>query len=175
MAWCPNGSQLDQEIFDAMAEFLGRLFQQGDALSKEFGIPVFCLKALHRLGSPITMKELGEQLHVDRSFVTMIADTLEERGLARREPHPGDRRIKNLVLSEQGLALKQRLEAALLGQMPWSQTLGLTERASLLELIRKMNAGAAETASPSGGGQAEGVSGSNIAASLATALSAKQD
>lgn len=165
MAWCPTGSQLDQKVFDAMAEFLGRLFQQGDALSKEFGIPMFCVKALHRLGIPITMKELGEQMHVDRSFVTMIADSLEERGLARREPHPSDRRIKNLVLTEQGIALKQRVEAALLAQMPWSDTLDLTEKASLLELIHKMNAGAAVTASPSEGEQVEGVSGGNIAAS----------
>jgi hypothetical protein len=37
------------------------------------GVPLFCLKALHRLGAPVTMTELGKQLHCDRSFVTMIA------------------------------------------------------------------------------------------------------
>jgi DNA-binding MarR family transcriptional regulator len=170
MGWCPIDEQLDQEmdqeIFDAMAAFLGELLQHADQLAKEFGMPVFCLKALHRLGTPVTMKELGAQLHVDRSFVTMIADTLEERGLARREPHPVDRRIKNLVLTAEGLTLKQRLEAALVAQMPWSQTLDPDEKASLLKLIRKMTmAGvataapaeaAADVASPASGGEPAG-------------------
>lgn len=148
MAWCPIGDQLDQDIFDAMAGFLGELLQRGDELAKEFGIPVFCIKALHRLGTPLTMRELGEQLHCDRSFVTMIADTLEERGLARREPHPVDRRIKNLVLTPDGIALKERIEAALLWRMPWSQTLDLDEKASLLGLIHKMTKAGTAPASP---------------------------
>ena len=101
-------------------------------------MPLFCLKALHRLGAPVTMSELGKQLHCDRSFVTMIADTLEARGLARREPNPTDRRLKNLVLTPQGMELKERLEAALLAEMPWAHALDMTERAALLELIRKM-------------------------------------
>jgi MarR family transcriptional regulator, organic hydroperoxide resistance regulator len=180
MAWCPIGEQLDldQEIFDVMAGFLGELLQHGDQLAKEFGIPLFCIKALHRLGSPVTMKELGGQLHVDRSFVTMIADTLEERGLARREPHPADRRIKNLVLTPEGMTLKGRLEAALTAQMPWSHTLDLDEKANLLKLIRKMTkAGtapatpadaAADTSSlPSGDERAGGVTGPQTTASLA--------
>lgn len=178
MAWCPMGDQLDQDIFDAMAGFLGELLQRGDELAKEFGLPVFCLKALHRLGAPLTMKELGEQLRCDRSFVTMIADTLEERGLAQREPHPVDRRIKNLVLTPAGIALKERLEAALVGQMPWSQTLDPDEKASLLELIHKMTkAGTApacpagpaadESSLPPGGERAGEVSNTGTAVSLA--------
>src|SRR6266542_4421432 len=98
-----NGDQLDQEIFDAMAELLGQLRQRGVQLAEQFGVPMFCLKALHRLGTSITMKELGKQMRYDPSFVTMIADTLEERGLARREPNLTDRRLKNLVLTSNGL------------------------------------------------------------------------
>jgi MarR family transcriptional regulator, organic hydroperoxide resistance regulator len=174
MAWCPIGEQLDQEIFDAMAGFLGELLKHGDQLAKEFGIPVFCLKALHRLGTPVTMKDLGEQLHVDRSFVTMIADTLEEHGLAKRAPHPADRRIKNLVLTDDGIALKERLETALTAQMPWSHTLDLDEKASLLTLIHKMtkagpapaDAAADDSSLASGGERAGEVTGPQTAASL---------
>lgn len=178
MAWCPIGEQLDQEIFDAMAGFLGELLQHGEKLAKDFGIPVFCLKALHRLGTPVSMTDLGEQLHVDRSFVTMIADTLEEHGLARRDPHPADRRIKNVVLTDDGIALKERLEAALVAQMPWSHTLDPDEKASLLELIHKMtkagtapaapaDAAADNSSLPSGGERAGGVTGPQTVASLA--------
>jgi DNA-binding MarR family transcriptional regulator len=168
MAWCPDGNQLDQEIFDAMAEFLGQLLQRGDRLAEQLGVPVFCLKALHRLGTPVTMSELGRQMHCDRSFVTMIADTLEDRGLARREPNPNDRRLKNLVLTPQGLELKMRLEAELLAQMPWSHALDRNERATLLELIRKMTSttGAVAT-TPAGAEGTEEVGARENAASLA--------
>jgi DNA-binding MarR family transcriptional regulator len=156
MAWCPDGDQLDQEIFDAMAEFLGQLLQRGERLAEQFGVPVFCLKALHRLGDSVTMKELGEQLHCDRSFVTMIADMLEERGLARREPHSSDRRLKNLVLTSDGLEMKRRLEGALVAQMPWSHALDVSERAHLLELVRKMTDAVAATPNPPPGGERAG-------------------
>ena len=169
MTWCPDGDKLDQEVFDAMAEFLGQLLQRGEKLAEQFGVPLFCLKALHRLGDSVTMKELGEQMHCDRSFVTMIADTLEERGLARREPNPTDRRLKNLVLTSDGLDLKRRLEGALVAQMPWSHALNMDERAHLLEMIRKMtDATAASPSPPSRGTRAGEVSDTLYAASPIT-------
>ncbi|HEY5990044.1 MAG TPA: MarR family transcriptional regulator [Streptosporangiaceae bacterium] len=170
MAWCPDGDQLDQEIFDAMAEFLGLMLQRGERLAEEFGVPVFCLKALHQLGTPVTMKKLGKQMHCDPSFVTVIADTLEERGLAKREPNPTDRRLKNLVLTSDGLDLKQRLERALVAEMPWSKALDLNERARLLESVRKMTEAAKATPAPTSGGDGAGeVSDTKKSASPVTA------
>ena len=138
MGWCNRGDNLDQDIFDAVTELLGRLLQRGERIADEFGVPLFAVKALHRLDASVSMKELGKRMACDRSFVTMIADTLEERGLARREPDPADRRIKNLVLTPAGLELKTRLEHAMLGRMPWSQALDVPERETLLALTRKM-------------------------------------
>lgn len=77
-------------------------------------------------------------MHCDPSFVTTVADMLEKRGLARREAHPGDRRIKNLILTGDGSALKKHLETELAAWMPWSRALDNDERAQLLALIRKM-------------------------------------
>lgn len=169
MAWCPDGNELDQQLFDAMAEFLGLLLQRGDKLAEQFGVPVFGLKALHRLGTPVTLKELGKQLHCDPSFVTVIADTLEGHGLARREPNPADRRLKNLVLTPSGLALKQRLEGVLTAEMPWSNALDVTERAQLLELIRKMTHAVAAASNPPSPDEPAGeVSETPDVASLAT-------
>ena len=70
----------------------------------------------------MAMKELGRRMHCDPSFVTVIADGLEQRGLARREAHPGDRRIKNLVLTDEGTELRQRLQRELAAEMPWSRS-----------------------------------------------------
>lgn len=166
MAWsADDGDQTDQEIFDAMAEFLGQLLAQGEALAGEFGMPMFCLKALHRLDTPISMKELGQRMRCDRSFVTMIADTLEGRGLARRAPDTADRRIKNLVLTADGLALKARVERAILSHMPWSSALDPTEKARLLELVRTMSRAAEAAGAPSPDERAGEVSDTDGAAS----------
>jgi DNA-binding MarR family transcriptional regulator len=99
----------------------------------------------------MAMKELGKRMHCDPSFVTSVADMLEKRGLARREAHPGDRRIKNLVLTGDGTCLKERVEAELTARMPWNRGLNDDERAQLLALIRKMlSADADEVPGPEG-------------------------
>jgi DNA-binding MarR family transcriptional regulator len=81
---------------------------------------------------------------------------LEERGLAKREAHEVDRRLKNLVLTEEGLELKQQLEELLGAQMPWSQALDTSERQHLLELIRKMTKAATSAPAPICGGESVG-------------------
>jgi DNA-binding MarR family transcriptional regulator len=139
VAWCPNGNELDQDIADAVAEFFTQMLERFETLADQFGVPVFVMKAIHRLDGSVTMKELAKSMHVDPSFVTMIADTLEQRGLARREPNAADRRLKNLVLTPEGMELKTRLEGAMLGEMPWCRALDADEKASYLSMTRKMN------------------------------------
>ena len=136
----PHGGRLDQEIFDAVSELIARMLRRGEELAGEFGMPGFCLKAMRSLAEPISMKELGRRMHCDPSFVTRVADALEERELVRREANPADRRIKNLVLTESGLELKARVEQALLAQAPWALTLDQAERETFLALVRKMTA-----------------------------------
>ena len=110
MAECTEADRLNQEIFDAVAQLIGGVLANGERLAGEFGLPLFAVKAMHYLDGGIAMKELGRRMRCDPSFVTSIADSLESRGLARREPNPADRRIKNLVLTTEGLELKERLE-----------------------------------------------------------------
>jgi len=144
VSWCPGGDKLDQEIFDAMTEFVMQLMQRGERLAERFDVPMSCMKAIRRLDAAVTMKDLGQRLHCDPSFVTMIADALEQRGLAKREPNPGDRRIKNLVLTPRGHEVKATLEQETLGEMPWARALSVDEREQFLRLVRKMNDALAE-------------------------------
>lgn len=140
MAEPAEAERLNQEIFNAFAELIGRVLAQGQQLADQFGVPVFTVKAMHWLDGSMAMKELGRHLRCDPSFVTSIADALEERGLARREPSPADRRVKNLVLTAEGRELKARLEQAMVTSMPWCTALDLTERKTLLGLVRKLAA-----------------------------------
>jgi DNA-binding MarR family transcriptional regulator len=130
---------LDLEILDSMAGLFAQLVAEGEALAKSFGIPVFVIKALHMLDNPLAMKDLGQRMHCEPSFITSIADTLEKHGLAVREPDPADRRVKRLVLTPAGADLKARLENEVLSRTPWRQCLTREQRASLLALIRAMS------------------------------------
>jgi MarR family transcriptional regulator, organic hydroperoxide resistance regulator len=139
MSWNPGSEKLDLDIFDAMTELIGQMMQRGERLAERFQVPMSCIKALRRLDPAATMKDLGQRLHCDPSFVTMIADALEQRGLARREAHIADRRIKNLVLTPHGLEVKAAIEQETLGVMPWALALDADEREQLLRLVRKMS------------------------------------
>jgi DNA-binding MarR family transcriptional regulator len=153
----PAGSeQLDRDLFRAFAEVVGLVLGAGQRLAERHQIPVFAVKALHWLDGGLAMKELGQRLRCDPSFVTAVADLLEERGLARREPSPADRRVKNLVLTPEGLALKERLEHEMVASMPWG-ALEPAERRALLALIRKLTAAARQpgTRVPAGARVAE--------------------
>src|SRR5215510_9446018 len=82
--------------------------------------------------------ELGQRMGCDPSFITTIADSLEKHGLARREPSQRDRRSKNIVLTEEGLAVRDRLFRELMMRAPWCTALDTGERRCLLGLMRKM-------------------------------------
>ena len=133
-----RADRLDTELVDAVGELIVNLIARGEQIAQRFGVPVFCLKALHVLDSAMAMRDLGRQMHCDPSFVTAIADLLEKRGLARREASTADRRIKNLVLTEEGVALRKKVEREFSAGMPWRTALDEDERACLLGLIRKM-------------------------------------
>lgn len=134
----PAEDQLDTEVLDALAGLFARMLGEADRLAKEYQVPAFFLKALHLLDGPLAMKELGKRMHCDPSFVTSIADMLEKRGLAVREPDPADRRVKRLVLTEPGCQFKQRFEQDLLARLPLRSCLSRTERLTLLGLLHKM-------------------------------------
>jgi MarR family transcriptional regulator, organic hydroperoxide resistance regulator len=133
-----SADQQTSEIADCFFELIGNIVGQAEQLAHRLRIPAPFIKALHTLDCPMAMKELGKRMHCDPSFVTLLADMLEKRGLARREPHPADRRVKNIVLTSEGEALKQRVEAEITARMPWNRALNESERAQLLALIRKM-------------------------------------
>ncbi len=133
-----SADQQTAEVADCIFELIGRIVGQAEQVAHRLSIPAPFIKVLHTLDCPMAMKELGKRLHCDPSFVTLIADMLEKRGLARREPHAADRRVKNIVLTSEGEALKQRVEAEITARMPWNRALNESERAQLLALIRKM-------------------------------------
>jgi DNA-binding MarR family transcriptional regulator len=67
------------------------------------GLPFSRVRALWRLErGPRTLRELADDMGVDAPATTVIVDALERRGLVRREPHPTDRRAKQVSLTATG-------------------------------------------------------------------------
>src|SRR5437667_6347338 len=138
MATGDSTTDLDVEILDSMAELIASMITRAEEVAQRYGVPIFFLKALHRLDCPLAMKELGLRMRCDPSFVTNVADQLEKRGLATRESDPADRRVKRIALTPAGLELKQRIETEILSGLPWRYALDNDERACLLGLVRKL-------------------------------------
>ena len=127
-------------IMDGLAELVKRAAALGQALAQRYGLSMTDLAGLHKLEGPMTMKELGLRMHCDPSFVTMVANGLEKRGLARRETSERDKRIKVMRLTDEGVALRDRLEEEFSTRMPWATALGDEERDCLLTILRKLAA-----------------------------------
>jgi len=130
--------QLNQQISDTFPELFKLFHDLGQRIAIEFGFNASDAIALVKLDSPLTMKELGQRMGCDPSFITTIADSLEKHGLARREPSQRDRRSKNIVLTPEGEAVRERLFRELMTRAPWCTALDTGERRCLLGLMRKM-------------------------------------
>jgi DNA-binding MarR family transcriptional regulator len=129
---------LNRGILDSLTTLVKRAGTIGQSIAAGFGVAPHDLLALFKLDDVLTMKELAHHMGCDASFVTSIADTLERHGFARREPSQRDRRVKNLVLTSEGITAKERMMAQLAAKMPWCYALDDDERRCLLFLLRKM-------------------------------------
>jgi MarR family transcriptional regulator, organic hydroperoxide resistance regulator len=163
-----TAEQQTVEVAGCFFELIGRIVGQAEQLAQGLGIPSPFIKALHTLDCPMAMKELGKRMHCDPSFVTLVTDMLEKRGLARREPHLVDRRVKNVVLTDDGLALKRQIETEITARMPWNKALSDDERTQLLALLRKMLA--VDAGDPAAASAAEDAMRGPLASMLVNAL-----
>jgi DNA-binding MarR family transcriptional regulator len=136
----------NRDILDALTTLIKSAAPVWHSLADGFGVAPPDLLAMFKLEGGLAMKDLAQRLGCDASFVTAIADNLEKRGFVHREPSQRDRRIKNLVLTPEGLAAKERLMAQLAAKMPWCYALDDDERRCFLSLLRKM----LDTPSPDG-------------------------
>jgi len=130
--------ELNQQIADTVGDLIRHAHDLGQDVAAKFGLTVSDSKALFMLETPMTMKDLGLRMGCDPSFITTVADALEKHGLARREPSLRDRRSKNIVLTPEGVTVRDRVCAELMTRAPWCTALDTGERRCLLGLMRKM-------------------------------------
>jgi DNA-binding MarR family transcriptional regulator len=127
------------------AEHLSRLLVTAAEQSKAnfadlivpFGIPANLARAVLLLDSPAPMRELADRLACDRSYITTLADQLEERGLVTRA-QGDDRRIKLLALTQAGTTLRDEMAEAVARHSVVLQRLTSQQRAVLVPLLETL-------------------------------------
>lgn len=99
------------------------------------------------LERPQRVGELAEVLTLDVSTVSRQVQALEEAGLARREPHPTDRRSSLLVITDAGAVVVQAhrrarrsLFAEVLGDVPTA------DLQAVADVLHRLATGIAERA-----------------------------
>jgi DNA-binding MarR family transcriptional regulator len=128
-----------QEAWGLMLELF--MAQRGKMLSvaQEFGLHPQQAMALNILqpGEPLKLSDLATKLHCDNSNVTGIADRLEAAGLAERRPHPSDRRVKTLSLTERGEHLRGLHRERMGTAPPGIAALTDADAAALVEILQR--------------------------------------
>ena len=132
----------------AVAEFAGQLFFRlwrashtriAEAL-EAVGLTPPLFGILNVLGARegAIQQEIGSAMAIDPSTMVSLVDDLETSGLAKRRPHPTDRRAREVVITPKGRrALKRARRLAM--QVDDEVLGGLTaaERRQLLTLLRR--------------------------------------
>lgn len=118
-----------------LAAGLERRFRRHGLTGAGFNV----LMVLDGAGAPLSPRELGERLLVTRGTVTGLLDTLEQQGLVRRRPHPGDRRMLLVEHTAKAAALLEEVRGELFpAQAEMVSALSDQEKESLVCLLGKL-------------------------------------
>jgi DNA-binding MarR family transcriptional regulator len=75
----------------------------------------YALSAMIRLGSP-TLRELAEEMYLDKSTTSRVVDSLVRKRHARRVADPADGRVVRIEPSTHGRSLSEKIERRLVEQ-----------------------------------------------------------
>jgi DNA-binding MarR family transcriptional regulator len=137
-------------VTTAAGEEAWRLLQQllmnGEMQSRmrdacdRIGSPPSIVKTLFHLapGEPVAMRDLAEHFSCDASYITELVDGLEEQGMAVRQPHPTDRRVRTVVLTDKGAKARETVQQVMWKVPAAFSALTAAEQRQLRDLVRKM-------------------------------------
>jgi DNA-binding MarR family transcriptional regulator len=131
-----------------VAEFAGQLFfrlwrashtRVAEAL-QSIGLTPALFGVLNLLGARegAIQQEIGSAMGIDPSTMVSLIDQLETAGLAKRRPHPSDRRAREVAITPKGRRLLERgREMSMQVEDEVLRGLTAAERRQLLTLLRQ--------------------------------------
>lgn len=90
-------------------EKMRMFFKEYDITSQQFNI----LRILKGAGSPLTIIQIRKRMIDKMSDTSRIVDRLLARGLITKTPDPEDRRLVGVALTNDGMALLEKIELAI--------------------------------------------------------------
>lgn len=127
-----------EEILGRLLDLARRMYVNFHDVSTSIGLTPPEGQALHRLDEAVPMRAMADLLGCDASYVTVVVDRLEARGLVNRTPDPDDRRVKRLVLTTTGRKLRNEMIATVHRTTPALTGLDPAQRRDLLRLLRAL-------------------------------------
>jgi len=110
-------------------------------VSDALGISFARSRALRRLARrPMSMGELAAALAMDPPNASVLVNDLESLGLARRRPHPTDRRAKVVEATRKGKDMARRADAILGTPPPALSALGADDLEALRRILESVAA-----------------------------------
>jgi DNA-binding MarR family transcriptional regulator len=105
----------------------------------EYGLTPPQLFALRQLDpeEPVPMRALAQALHCDSSNVTGLVDGLASQGLVERREAEHDRRVRMLVVTEAGVAVRARLQEAVAEVPDQIAALSAEDQVALRDILRR--------------------------------------
>ncbi|MBJ7348525.1 MAG: MarR family transcriptional regulator [Thermoleophilaceae bacterium] len=88
-------------------------------------------------GQSMPMRVVAEMLFCDASNVTSLVDRLEERKLIKRRPDPSDRRVKQIVLTKSGEALRTKALRKLYEPPAELSALSAADQRALRDILKR--------------------------------------
>ena len=99
-------SWVNTYLFRSLSEYFDYLKNKGISMQQ-----AYALTFVHYNG-PSKISEICEHMMVSAPAASQMADRLEKANLVQRVPKPGDRRVRNVVLTEHGENfVRQSIEA----------------------------------------------------------------
>src|SRR5437588_740242 len=109
----------------------------------EIGLSDFAVMEMLLHKGPQPVNEIGRRIELTSGAITTAVDRLESRGLVTREAHESDRRARIVRLTPRGKEQAAKVFASHKAAMDFVATgLSRTERATLIELLRKLGTSA---------------------------------
>ncbi|MFN2614673.1 MAG: MarR family winged helix-turn-helix transcriptional regulator [Actinomycetota bacterium] len=130
------------EVWRLMSDFvMAQVGPKARALAGE-GLTPGHWRALRALdpAQPRTMGMCAEELGCDPSTATWLIDRLEEKGFVERRASATDRRVKSVVLTRKGIAMKAKLEADFYAPPGRLEALSRTDLEALDRALRALTA-----------------------------------
>src|SRR6266705_27347 len=117
--------------------------------SSETGLSDFAVIEMLLHKGPQPVNEIGRRIELTSGAITTAVDRLESRGLVKRGAHPSDSRARIVRLTAPGEEQAAKIFAAHKAAMDLAASgLSKTERATLIQLLKKLGTSAWNSAAP---------------------------